>query len=213
VTRVSAAGASAQPGAADFAEAHRLLLADKSIQFELAPPPTRETPAWLVWLGEQIIALLPLLKLLWWIGLVLAGIFLLYLIAARLLGLTFPWERWGRREPETQPSLQLPEAPARALLAQADALAAAGQYSEAARHLLFRSIEHIDEHRPDVVRPAYTSRDIAEAAELPPGPRSAFASIAMLVERSLFGRRSLGPQDWIACRSAYERFAFADEWQ
>jgi hypothetical protein len=34
-----------------------------------------------------------------------------------------------------------------------------------------------------------------------------------LVERSLFARRPLGPDDWRDCRVAYREFAFAEGWQ
>ena len=64
----------------------------------------------------------------------------------------------------------------------------AGRYSEAAHLLLFRSIEDIDARRPDLVRPALTSRDIAALPRSPARPRRAFARIAMMVERSLFAR-------------------------
>jgi len=79
--------------------------------------------------------------------------------------------------------------------------------------LLFRSIEDIDSRRPDLVRPALTSRDIAALPAIPERPRGAFARIAMLVERSLFARRPLGEPDWRDCRAAYEEFAFADGWR
>jgi hypothetical protein len=35
----------------------------------------------------------------------------------------------------------------------------------------------------------------------------------MMVERSLFGGRTLGAGDWQACRAAYEDFAFAPAWK
>jgi hypothetical protein len=35
----------------------------------------------------------------------------------------------------------------------------------------------------------------------------------MMVERSLFGGRTLEQQDWQVCRSAYEDFAFASAWK
>ena len=91
-------------------------------------------------------------------------------------------------------------------------MAAEGLYGEAARLILHRSIEDIQAHRPALVRPALTSRDIAGLAALPGGPRAAFARIAMLVERSLFARRALAADDWRDCRAAYEEFAFAESW-
>ena len=92
----------------------------------------------------------------------------------------------------------------------ADASAASAE--EAARLVLHRSIADIKAHRPTLVRPALTSRDIAGLTALPGGPRAAFARIAMLVERSLFARRALAADDWRDCRAAYEEFAFAESW-
>ena len=105
------------------------------------------------------------------------------------------------------------EAQAVELLDEADVLARQGRYDEAARLLLHRSIGEINAHRPELVRPALTSRDIAGHPLLPRGPAAAFARIAALVERSLFARRPLGADDWQDCRAAYRDFAFAEGWQ
>jgi hypothetical protein len=119
-------------------------------------------------------------------------------------------ERRGKKGKETwRPE----EEQAVQLLDEADMLADQGRYDEAARLLLHRSIGEIDAHRPDLVRPALTSRDIAGHPLLPAGPAAAFARIAALVERILFARRPLGPDDWRDCRVAYREFAFAEGWQ
>jgi hypothetical protein len=102
---------------------------------------------------------------------------------------------------------------ARGLLGDADALAAAGRYSDAAHLLLHRSIADIEEKRPATIRKALTSRDIASLPTIPASPASAFAAIVRAVERSLFGGRPLDEPAWRDCRAAYERFAFAQEWQ
>jgi hypothetical protein len=119
-------------------------------------------------------------------------------------------ERRGRNGKE---SWRPEEEQAVQLLDEADLLAGQGRYDEAARLLLHRSIGEIDAHRPDLVRPALTSRDIAGHPLLPAGPAAAFARIAALVERSLFARRPLGADDWQDCRLAYREFAFAEGWQ
>jgi hypothetical protein len=118
-------------------------------------------------------------------------------------------QRGGRGDEVWRPE----EEQAVQLLDEADVLAAEGRYDEAARLLLHRSIGEIDAHRPDLVRPALTSRDIARHPLLPAGPATAFARIAALVERSLFARRPLGPDDWQDCRTAYREFAFPQGWQ
>ena len=201
-------GASTIPDSA-FAEAHSNLLADNAIQFELPrEEPIAPTPEVVDFVG----ALMPILQVLFWAALGAALVYLLYAIATRLSGAEWPWRRRGGRAEEAAEDWRPDAAPARALLGDADALAATGRYSEAARLLLYRSIEDIDARRPDLVRPALTSRDIAALPAIPERPRSAFAGIAMLVERSLFAGRPLGEGDWRACRAAYEDFAFAEGW-
>jgi len=222
---------SATPDGAAFAEAHRQLLADGSIQFELPRldlEPPAEPPAWLKWLADQFSKMgnfeapgwlrsifdffegvSPGLGTAFYVLLGLVVLVALYFIARFVAG-----RIGGRATPEAEEADWRPEAgPAMQLLGEADALAARGQYSEAAHLLLFRSIEDIDTRRPDLVRPAFTSRDIAALSEIPAPPRSAFARIAMLVERGLFAQRPLAEGDWRDCRTAYEEFAFADGWR
>jgi hypothetical protein len=201
----------------DFGQAHAELLADSDIQFELPavqiPPPQQSQTEYrpreaTSFSGAPDAG--PLAQALFWVVIGLAAAGLLYLIVSRLLG----WERGGRsRKGEAEEAWQFGEEPARQLLGDADALAAEGRFSEAAHLLLHRSIEEIDRRRPASVRKALTSRDIALLPAIPPEPRSAFGSIVRAVERSLFARRPLGEQDWLECRSAYQRFAFAGAWQ
>lgn len=202
----------AQDRADAFDAAHRALLADSGIQFELQPPERIETPAWLQWLGEVLTALFPVLRVLFWVGLGVLALYLLYMIGRRIYGSHWPWRRDVETE-ENAPSWRPAEAPARQLLSEADALAAEGRFSEAGHLLLFRSIEDIEKRRPNLVRPALTSRDIAGLPEIPAPPRRAFERMVMMVERSLFGGRSLGEHDWRDCRTAYEEFAFAEGWR
>jgi len=189
-----------------FADAHRQLLGDSTIQFDLpAPEPPAQPPEW-------IGGMLPVLQVLFWV--VVAGVvlFIVYAIAIRVTGREWSW----RRKPDDEaPDVSWrPEAnEARELLGEADALAAQGLYAEAARLILYRSIEDIDDKRPDLVRPALTSRDICGLEAIPGRPRSAFARIAAMVERSLFAGRPLAAGDWTDCRAAYEEFAFTEGWR
>ena len=205
----------AQQGAAEtaeFARAHARLLADDDIQFDLAvAEPLPEAPEWLKALARWLREYSWLFEYLFWgvVGLLVLG--LLAFILMRLSGTKWPWRR-KRNDGEEAEEWRPAEAPARALLREADALAADGRFSEAAHLLLFRSIEEIESRRPKLVRPALTSRDIAGAEAIPGGPRGAFASIVATVERSLFGGRALAEQDWRQCRAAYEQFAFAGAW-
>jgi hypothetical protein len=197
------AGAAIDPIA--FADAHRQLLGDATIQFDLpAPEPPPEPPQW-------IGGMLPVMQVIFWVAVAAFVLFIVYAIASRLAGRDWTWRRKTREE---APDLSWrPEAgEARELLGEADALAAQGLYSEAARLILHRSIEDIDDKRPDLVRPALTSRDICALEAIPGRPRSAFARIAAMVERSLFAGRPLVSGDWADCRAAYEEFAFAEGW-
>ena len=193
---------------AGFVEAHRQLLADSAIQFDL-PRVERVPPS--PGLVNFFQAIYPLLQVVFWILVAALVAYVLYAIASWASGRELPWRR-GKAEAEEE-SWRPHEAPARQLLSEADQLAARGLYAEAARLLLFRSIEDIDKRRPDLVRPALTSRDIAGLQDIPGPPRSAFARIAMMVERSLFAQRPLAEGDWRDCRSAYEEFAFAEGWR
>ena len=201
----------AADASARFEAAHAELLADSSIQFEMTSFKPQPPPAWLE-------ALLNLIgnsgsRIFFWIVVAIAVIALLGFIARRAQDADWSW--LGRRKPkEGEAEAWRPEeAPARALLQEADALAAEGRFGEAAHLLLFRSIEDIDRRRPNLVRPALTSRDIADAPALPTGPKTAFGRIVAMVERSLFGGRTLGENDWMACREAYQEFAFASAWK
>lgn len=201
-------------GDTDFAQAHRELLADSSIQFDLPAFQPPVVPEWLKSVGELLQTLAPFGRVLFWVAVASAALFLIVVIARRITSGRWAWP-WGHRAAptETIPDWQPASGPARALLREADALAAAQRYSEAAHLLLYRSIEEIDSRRPDLVQPALTSRDIAGAHLIPDRPRRAFAGIVAMVERSLFGGRPLAEADWSECRAAYEDFAFAERWR
>ena len=204
-----AAGSGAEAAAAPLREAHGRLLADKSIQFSLDPHRPEPPPEWLRWLFEVLRDSLPVLRVLFWIGVAALAAFLLYQLARRLAGEKWPWKKAvAIAEDDWRPE----EGPARTLLAEADRLAAEGLFDEAAHLLLFRSIEEIDARRPKLVRPALTSRDIAGAPAIPDQPRRAFGLIVLQVERSLFGGQSLQERDWQQCRTAFEEFALAKAW-
>ena len=101
-------------------------------------------------------------------------------------------------------------AAALALLEDADRLAASGQYGEAAHLLLLRSVGQIGQVRPGLLSPASTAREIGGSLGLPERARYAFATIAHVVERSLFGLRGAGESDWTSAREAYAEFALND---
>jgi hypothetical protein len=215
LAEAGAESAAATGDPARFADAHSRLLADGSIQFEMKPFEPPVVPDWLRWLLQLIEGGGPVFKLLFWIALAAAILFLLYWLARWIDGggLRFLKRRREAPEEEAVVGWRPEEAPARALLSEADSLAAEGRYDEAAHLLLHRSIDDIDLRLPQLVRPALTSRDLAAVPTLPAGARTAFSAIVMMVERSLFGGRALAEPDWRRCRAAYEAFAFAPEWK
>ena len=199
------------PGSLDAA--HARLVHDAAYQFSFAPPPRPPPPpSWLLPMLKAIAAAAPYLVWVFW-GLVIAGVLVILAILGRqLLLYRRPAKAQGRpavlAEEVWRPTL----ARARALLADADRLAAEGRFDEAAHVLLFRSIDDIEEKRPRLVRPAYTSRDIAVLDALPEAAARALDVIVRQVERSLFGGRGLDATDFAACRKAYEAFAFPNQW-
>ena len=214
-----------------LAAAYRALRGDASVQFHLVkapPPPT--SPAWLRTLGHWVADMFrPIGRLIAWIirqmpDAPYARILLWTVLALAVAGLAWAivvrlrdgaWRLPRRHGPATdsaEPGWAPEEAPARAWLAEADALAARGAYAEAAHHLLLRSVEDIERRRPRLVRPALTSRDIAADRALPARARTLFARIAALVERSLFGGRAVSADDWAEARAAYADFALAKAW-
>jgi hypothetical protein len=191
--------ATPSPSAADIAEAHRQLLADGDIQTRLVEPPAPEPPPdWLAWLKP----LLPYLQYIGWAVLAVAALLLLWRI----------WRWWQARQAGAVVGAEAPgwrpdAAQARELLAEADALAAAGEFGAAAHLILLKSVEQIARRHPQMVRPALTSRGIAALAGLTGPAAGAFAVIAGRVERWLFAGRRLEDADWQQCRQAYAAVA------
>jgi len=194
------------------AEAHAKLRARPDIQFDFPPsqhpsPP----PAWLKWLSRQLDLTMPSGSLLFWVLIGVIAALILYLVArwlSRLEGRT-------RVEPEAEADIATwrpEEKAARALLAEADAMAEAGNFGEALHLLLQRGLEDIVRRRPRLLRPALTSREIAALEALPRLVRSTFATMAAAVERSLFAGRTIGRATWEEARAAYTEFALPGSW-
>jgi hypothetical protein len=217
-----------------FRQAWRALRGDGSVQFDLtpaAPPP--HAPDWLRtlgrWIGEAfrpigraidwITSLMPeapYARILLWAVLIAGALALIALVVQRLRTGEWRLALWRRRGGAGIEAVAewLPEAaPARAWLEEADALAARGEFAEAVHHLLRRSIEDIAWRKPQLVRPALTSRDIAAAPAIPGEARSLFMRIVAIVERSLFGGRPVSADEWSATRAAYADFALPKAWR
>lgn len=155
--------------------------------------------------GDAIIKSWPLIEM-FLIGLLVLGV--LVLIWKYIWPLVRDYRRAENFETEWVPEQDA----ARQLLDEADALAARGEYDEAAHLLLYRSIEDIQRNRPHLLRPSNTTREIGRFDALSQGARDTFAIMAGHVERSLFARHALDAAAWAESRDAYGRFAFRGNW-
>jgi len=201
-------------GADRIAEAHKRLLADPSLQFSFGDPPKPppEIPEWAKVLGRLLEAAAPAMKYIFWGGLILVAGLLLFFVVREVIAVR--WKRPDRAATLTYglaPWRPQPEA-ARVLLEDADRLAAEGRFEAAAHLLLLRTIDDIRGRRPDLVRPALTSRDIGALSAMPETARPAFALIADVVERSLFGGQRVDAKAFGRCRDAYAAFALPQVW-
>ena len=210
-------GTEAERAAVDgrFDAAHRALVADKSVQFDFAPvaqPKPPKLPEWLQWLGDFLQWLAPAFPYIFWGALIAGGLTILYFVLSNVVGIEWPWQRRAKATHDELEAWRPEESAARALLADAEALAAQGRYAEAARLLLHRSVEDISRRLPQFLKPSLTARDIATAEELPAPARPAFDAIARVVEVSAFGSRAVNAAAWEDCRAAYARFATPATW-
>ncbi len=199
-----------------LAAAHRELMATPGLQFDFETYKPPEPPGWLTdvmtWLVKAFGWAAPFLKYVFWGGLILIVVMIAWFIARDLIRIRLE----KRSHPVSlnagldawRPSAEK----AKALLSDSDALAAQGRFAEAAHLILARSIDDFAGRRPGVVRPALTSRDLARAEAMPADARQAFALIAEVVERSLFGGRDVDAARFAECRRAYHDFALAERW-
>ena len=182
---------------ADIGQGYRRLIEDATLQLRFpaaAPPPPppvpSEGPSMLANAGD-----------LFWVVIVVFAL-TLGAVAVQVI------RTRGRPRPASRATAS-PDAPLDAIhvpaavLADADALAAAGRYGAAVHALLLRGVTLIQDNFPRALGPSHTSRDIAALQELPPALRTAFAGIAAHTERAVFAQAALDMQDWTACRALY----------
>ncbi|MGD2131674.1 MAG: hypothetical protein PVI23_02715 [Maricaulaceae bacterium] len=209
-TALAPAAARAQDDA--FAEIHEQVRARRDLQFDFAalevePPP--EPPAWLAAFFEFIA---PFINLIFWIAVGLGVALILYFLLRELIHVRWFKRRGAAREKvEVQHYQPSPER-ARTLLEEADRLAAAGRFAEAARHLLHRSIQDIEDHRNAPLSLAMTSREISRLEALSLQGRAAFKVIAEAVEHGVFAAQPVHAEDYQTCRRAYASFALPEAW-
>ena len=197
----------------DVAAAHARLVADSSIQFNLTAYHPPEPPAWLRPLARLLRAIGPYLTYIFWGAVILGVLSIAFLIIKEASGMTWRWP-WQRAVIDDDPDAALaPDTTAaRILLAEAEALAAHGDYDGAVHLILRRSVEDIGDRLPDFVRPSLTARDIAASPSLPDRARAAFGTIAVVVEAALFARAPVGIEGWQRARDAYTDFALHGAW-
>lgn len=207
------------PGAAraeeTFDDRHKALLERDDLQFsfEAETLPPSPSPDWLVGLLESLEWIAPVLHVLFWLAVAAGAAALLWFIVREVIGKVPAYDvRPKGRVQEAAQVYRPDEVRSRTHLADADQLAAAGQYDEAVRLLLHRSIEDIEERIPNAVRRATTAREVTAMAGLPEGARAWLAPLARAVEFSWFGGRSLGEDSWVKCRQAYTAFAMPETW-
>jgi hypothetical protein len=198
----------------EAARAHDALLTHHDLQFDFPAFRPPVTPQWLEELAKFIGRVWPHLWFMGYLGwAVVIAIVLIVLFAVGRAIVGSDWWRESRRGQADSPAEWRPTPEvARNLLREADALAAQGKYAEAVHLILLRSIQHIGEQVPNLVRPAMTSREIGALRQLPAAARNAFVAIARVVERALFAGLDIAAADFAQCREAYERFAFPGSW-
>jgi hypothetical protein len=197
----------------EFAKAHAKLVADSTTQFELPQFKLPEIPEGVKAIAKFFEWLSPAFPYIFWGAVALVVALIAWIIFNEARGMAFRWP-W-QKKPETDDDVEWApdENVARALLSEAEALAAEGRYAEAARLLLKRSVEDIAQRRPEFLKPSVTARDISVADAIPGGARRAFAAIARVVEVSAFGSASVSADAWTQCRTAYGEFALAGSWR
>jgi hypothetical protein len=198
----------------ELAEAHRRLLADDSIQFDLPAYVVPKPPAWAKSLDGILSGIGPYMVYIFWFAVAVVGLTIAILVFMEAKGIAWrlPWRKTAREE-KAEAEWRPDAATAKILIAEADALAARGEYDEAVHLLLRRSVADIAGRLPDFLRPSLTARDIAGHETLPAGARGAFAEMARIVEAGIFARHPVGATGWRQARGAYERFAFSGAWR
>lgn len=210
---MTTAAAPPPPDPAAIDAAWKQVRADGDIQFDfpwrdVAPEPD---PQWLRaladTLGRFFTALGPIWEVLFYVMLALLAVVLFVSLYPPAREALVAWWQRRRTRPEAPPEWRPAPAQARALLAEADRLAADGDYGQAVHLLLLRSIEDIERWQGNPVGTALTARDIAAATALPAAARPVFSRLVAVVERALFGQCPVSATEWQGARDAYRGFA------
>lgn len=197
---------------ADVKQAYRPIKRNEDYQFELAEPIPRKSPsAFGKAIGRFFKAvfsfLVPLVKIVFWLGLGGMALGAAYLVGRAIYETRFAKPTKKKKAEPDVPLYQPAEAQARILLDEVDKLAAEGRYGQAVHTLLFRSIQDIDRNRPNVVRRSLTSREIGNLTVLTAKARRAFSTIAGVSEIAHFGGITVNKSGFETARAAYAELA------
>ena len=194
-------------------DAHRRLLQQQDLQFTFAPPAEQPPPQTNSGVLEFLRFLEPVFTVIFWGGLAAVILAILFFIGREVVQGRYSREKAPEKSPVQESTYRPEPERARALLHDADALAAEGRFDDAVRALLHRSIDDIEKRSPRSVRRAQTGREIAELPVLSAAAGEAFAPLVRAVERSWFGCTRLDENDYNACRKAYADFALPEAWK
>jgi len=192
-----------------LADAHAALQADRTLQWTFEPVAARPPPPDLSGpIVDFLRMIAPLLTWAFWIAVAIVVAAIAWMVLREIVRRRAVIAASNAGDaPVAAPLFQFEPARARALIEEADRLAAEGRFGEAVRILLHRSIDDIARAHPRLIGPASTSREISATAPLSDNGRAAFARIAAAVEASLFAGREIDAQGFSECRALYEGFA------
>jgi hypothetical protein len=139
-----------------------------------------------------------------YLGLIIGIVLLVFFIVAEFAAVNhdvkLPSE--GPREPDG-PDLAVIEKP----LADAEELAARGEFREAIHTLLLRTLRELVRSTAVKVPPSLTSREILSRVPLHPDPRAALTELITAVEHTHFGDDEATATDYARCRDQFQVFA------
>lgn len=171
-------------------------------QADTAPPPTVAFETAPSTAPTETSMLSPLLWTLAAAAAVLLAAFLVSQFLAHRAGRQPPGEEPADHGREPLSGARGPVGP----LADADQLAQSGAWAEAIHLLLLHGVEDLRRRLNQPVPPALTSRELLARIKLPDRAASALSAIVAAVERSYFGGKPVGQDDYQACREHYRAF-------
>lgn len=146
-----------------------------------------------------------LLRMLGWMIGICAVVFFVTWISDAIPGLRRPFAGEPSSGSENVNSVVSAVQPGEILLT-ADALAAAGQYSEAMHYILLDSVRMLRRRFDAEISDSLTSRELLKTLALPYAEYGAIQDIVSRVEQTWFRDRRAGPRDYEAVRDSFRVF-------